>query len=222
MQTGPRKQKEILNPEEVNRILCGCMTDPADLFLDVHLELGGRKSEIRGLTWNCICEADGVVKIAWQLDGDDISGWGTLKGTKTHRIRKIHPAETLFNKLKQWRICQCTWRKEAGSSWLDTQDGGLIFTDKTGAPIRESVLRKRFRELLRGCAHADAPLGIMRRSAVTYAYFNTGIMSSAVELTGHTHLHNTLLYYIVVEGRRRSQHAEQTDQYFRSIRNRFI
>lgn len=133
-----------------------------DLYL-IDLFTGMRRSEIIGLTWDCVDFANGTITVKRQLTPlKDGSKECKFTPTKNGKIRLIAPAQVVMDMLAKRCEKQKEQAKNAGELWDNPE--GFVFTDDIGHHLSHMTVYNRFKKIVRSIGMPDVRLHDLRHS----------------------------------------------------------
>lgn len=209
------RDRSIPTTTEVQTVIAQ-MTDPLyQLGVMLGVYLGMRVSEILGLPWSNLVEADGMFTGLWVRQDLVFYRGHILNGTKTELSGRWLPLYgDLIHELHQRRAQQAHDRLRAGGTWLEERSkidirpkhskvisADLVFTTTTGAPLYQSTIN---RHLAKACDLAGVPRFSMHtlRHVTNSMLIEFGVPDRVCELIlGHTNARTNRIY----------SHAEQAD-----------
>lgn len=142
----PRVEKTALSPMEDHDIaafLQAIEGHPNACAMVVDLFTGLRKSELVGLTWDCIDFKEGSIRVYRQLQ--HLHGAYSFQPLKNDNERTLFPAQYVMNMLKKHRQHQLEVQVKAGKFWSNPD--GFIFTNEVGGHILHQTLYKQFKRV---------------------------------------------------------------------------
>jgi integrase len=147
---------------------------------------GLRRSEIMGMTWDCVDLERGEVRVEHGrvlLDGHR-TATDDPKSTASRRtvpVEEIQPGTVAL--LRSLRARQAADRLLAGAAYQET---GLVLVNALGEPVRPELYSDRFRRLSRQAGLRPIHLHLVRHTlAVAMNRADVAIVDAAV-LLGHT------------------------------------
>ncbi|HBG5350101.1 TPA: site-specific integrase [Clostridioides difficile] len=183
-------KNEIYDEEQIIRLLEACKNTALELHINLGVGLGMRISEILGLSWENIDFERKVIsieKITAKVNGEVI-----LKDTKTESsIRKISAPDEIMNLILKHKLEQ---ERELLNVSIENKYN-LLFINKKGFPIDESVISHRFRRFLEYEQLPHIRFHDLRHSHVTLL-MNSHIPIKVIsERVGHSNVNTTLNIY---------------------------
>jgi integrase len=125
---------------------------------------GMQPAEALGLRWELLDLSRKLVRVDGVLRALPGRRWQRIASRHGGQVRAIPLPDTLVDLLRRHRIQQERDRTAAGTRW---RDWGLIFTARTGEPLRwATITRLRFKPLLREAGLPDVPAFSLRHSSV--------------------------------------------------------
>lgn len=139
------KEMQPLSDEDIRRLLAAVKGSDIENIVKLALLTGMRKSEILGLTWDCINPEAGTITIDKQLADTNIRKFGIFVSPKSGKPRVISPAPVVFRILEAEKLQQMKKRLAAGIFW--NNDNNLVFTSEDGGIYTQNRLTGRFYSL---------------------------------------------------------------------------
>jgi integrase len=132
-----RRQPVTVTEDDVAVFLDVVKGDRLEAFWLVQLFGGLRPSETLALTWDGLNgDTLSITRVLVDKPGMGPVGFAPPKSATSRRAVPLPP--TVTKALQQHRQRQAAERLAAGPAW---EDGGLIFCDPTGKPLRQDALR---------------------------------------------------------------------------------
>ena len=189
-------------------------------ILKVDMFTGLRQGEIMGLTWDRVDFKAGTILIDRQLRLERKAGGKYLfDTTKTEQVRKIKPAPTVMEMLKQRKKEQAQERLKAGNLWDDSEFPGLVFTNPYGKHYTKSTLTHNVTKF-------GEKIGIdgLRFHDLRHTYAVSSILAGDDIKTissnlGHTTVSITLDIYAHFTDDMRNESARRMDNYMKRFAN---
>lgn len=182
------------------------------LFL-CDLFTGMRKSELLGLTWDCIDFEAGTIRIYRQLLY--LKGEYFFSSLKNDKPRILMPSKYVMNLLREQRKAQAELRMKAGSTWQNEQ--GFVFTDEVGGHLRHSCVYKQFKAIAKEIGLPDARFHDMRHSYAVAALRGGDDVKTVQESLGHATAAFTLDKYGHVTRQMQRESSARMDAHIESL-----
>ncbi|EQF26786.1 phage integrase family protein [Clostridioides difficile CD160] len=183
-------KNEIYDEEQIIRLLEACKNTALELHINLGVGLGMRISEILGLSWENIDFERKIIsieKITAKVNGEVI-----LKDTKTESsIRKISAPDEIMNLILKHKFEQ---EREILNMGIENKHN-LLFINKKGNPIDESVISHRFRRFLEYEQLPHIRFHDLRHSHVTLLMNSHVPIKVISERVGHSNVNTTLNIY---------------------------
>lgn len=192
--TLPRSKKpEIkpLNDADIRRFLAAIHGHKNERAFIVDLFTGLRKSELIGLTWDCIDFEAGTVRVYRQLQL--LSGEYSFHSLKNDRPRTLYPTKFVMNALREQKRAQAELRLKAGAVWSNPDN--FVFTDETGKHLLHQTLYKQFKRIVRELGLPAARFHDLRHSYAVAALKYGDDVKTVQENLGHATAAFTLDVY---------------------------
>ena len=189
-----RKKVEILQPEDVKRMLALLEKEPLKWRVYIHMLLvsGARRGEIAGLKWDKVDFFNNQIEICNNLlyDGKNGVYETTPKTEESNRFVKL-PPETM-ELLKTW-MRQCNLLKITNKEiWNDTN---FVFIQDNGNPIHPQSVSRWFE---RFCERNDLPkisIHKLRHTAASILIDSGVSIATVSKRLGHSQISTTLNIY---------------------------
>lgn len=192
---------EVLEPEQVRRLLHEAQEHPMGALFIVAVTTGLRQGELLGLRWSDIdLEPGGMAAVRQSMQRAEHGRvLGEPKTEKSRRNVEILPLAR--EALLRHRRVQATQRL-ASEEW-DEPD--LVFTDDKGVPINPARLSRVFRTFMRNLGMDTIPFRNLRHTFATL-HLDTGMSDLTLsQAMGHSSPNTTNSFYRRVD--RRHQQA---------------
>jgi integrase len=161
----PTRKRQWWTPEQCATFLAATEGTRWGPLWATALGTGLRNGELLALRWADIQWGRGLLRV--ERTAGWVAGQWQPKAPKTtsgHRTVALSDLATAA--LRRQRAQQAGWRLQAGAAW---QDSGLVFTTRTGAPLRRFEVARALRSTLRGLALPAATLHSLRHLAASLA-----------------------------------------------------
>lgn len=184
----PRKEVEVLTPEEVRTLLTTVQGDRWEALLATALATGMRFGELLGLRWGDLDLIKRTVHVQRQLQRD-----GTYSEPKTAKGRRnIDLPASCTAILKEHKRQQNEERLLVGPGW---QHHDLIFCTHQGKPLAQRNVFRAFKLLLDRAGLPGVSFHALRHTAATLLLLQ-GVHPKVVqERLGHSNISMTLDTY---------------------------
>lgn len=193
----PRVEKaapKVMESAEQATFRAAIRKSPHERVFLIGLETGARLSEVLGLQWKNINMKTGEIVISGQLNrkkGDILQR--ELKGTKTHKSRKIIVPRYVLDILKAQDIQQKQWRLKAGQQWQNLD--GLVFTREDGSPIPHNTISNAFKRIVIKLGRPDLSFHSLRHTFITDEIRSGTDVKTVSETAGHSTITITMDTY---------------------------
>ena len=168
--------------------------DKYELLYIVALFTGMRKSELIGLTWDCVDFMRGSITVKQQLQlSPDGSYYFTTP--KNDKSRIINVAPTVIDALGKQLRKQIEERTTADELWQQGEFQNIVFTNEFGGHMKPKTLHKRFKAIVtemglpdmrfHDLRHTYAVMSIQAGDDIKTVQENMGHYSAAFTLYGH-------------------------------------
>ncbi len=188
-----------------------------DLYL-VDLFTGLRRSEIIGLTWDCVDFERGIITIRRQLSPlKDGSRECRFMPTKNSKIRVIAPATAVMDILVRCREKQEEMAKIAGDAWNNPE--GFVFTNEIGHHLSHMTVYNRFKKVVRSIGKPEVRLHDLRHSYAIASLQAGDDIKTLQENLGHHTAAFTLNVYGHVSMQMKRASSQRMDAFIANISN---
>ena len=175
-----------------------------------------RKSEIIGLSWDCVSFNRSGIRIYRQLQYFD-GQYGFLP-LKNNKSRSFTAPPLAIEALREQKRRQAEWKLKAGSTW-NNQDN-LVFTDELGHNLSHNSVYKNSKAVMRLIGTPEIRFHDLRHSFATAA-LQCGVNVKMVqEALGHHTAAFTLDTYGHVTDDMQREAAAKMDAYFKGLETR--
>lgn len=182
----------------------------------VTLFTGMRQGEVLGLSWSCLDFTSGTILINKQLQlKRDGSGEYALVTPKNNKSRRITPAPSVMEVLREQRRRQSEWRFRAGSAW---EDSDLVFTDELGHNLSSQTVYKNFKAIVRAIGIPESRFHDLRHSYAVNALQAGDDIKTLQENLGHHTASFTLDTYGHVTEKMKQESANRMEQFIKNHR----
>lgn len=212
----PRIERKVIQAFDDNdsaRFLNALKGHRNERFFLCDLFTGMRKSELLGLTWDCIDFEAGTIRLYRQLLY--LKGEYFFGAPKNDKTRILSPSKFVMNVLREQRKAQMEQRMKAGCLWRNKED--FVFTDEIGEHLRHSAVYKQFKALARQIDLPEARFHDMRHSYAVAALRNGDDVKTVQESLGHATASFTLDQYGHVTQQMKRESAARMDAHIENL-----
>lgn len=156
-----RKELQPLDEGAIGKFLSAIKGHPYENLFLVTLFTGMRQGEVLGLTWDCVDFNQGTILINKRLQktrGGKSSYY--LASTKSGKSRKLSPAASVIELLRQQWKQQAEWRLTTGPTW---QESGFVFTDEMGGHLMHHTVYHNFKKVVTSIGCSETRFHDLRR-----------------------------------------------------------
>ena len=214
----PRMEKTKVKPldsEDITRFLQVISGHPFENVYLVTLFTGMREGEVLGLTWDCIDFDGGTITIKQQLMRERGKGTYTLATPKNGKSRRITPAASVMQILKQERTKQAEARLCAGMLWENPLD--LVFTNELGRNLSAQTVYLHFKKLAEKAGVPAARFHDLRHSYAVAALQSGDDIKTVQENLGHFFASFTLDVYGHVTEQMKKASADRMERFIKGV-----
>lgn len=190
----PRIKKAEIQPMDdgaIRRFLERIKGDRIERLLIVDLFTGLRKSELLGLTWNCIDFEKGAIRVYRQLQF--LNGKYTFSTLKNDKPRTLFPPEFVMKALKEQKRAQMEQQLKVGVMWSNTE--GFVFTNEIGGHLLHQTVYKQFKRIAKEINMPSLRFHDLRHSYAVTALKHGDNVKNVQENLGHATAAFTLNTY---------------------------
>jgi integrase len=208
-----KKEMQFLQSGETAVFLKACESHHLGALFMVYVLTGVRKSELLGLTWDCVDRESGTLLInkQWKRTSEGLR----FTPPKNGKARYVTPPATVFQLLKKQKAAQGELRLKAGAAW--NNDNNLVFTNDTGGGRDGDSVYKRYKTFLKNNGLPDLRLHDLRHTSATLM-LESGMNYKAVsEQLGHSTPAFTLQQYGHVTAEARRENAQKMEDKLAAI-----
>ncbi|MCL1918543.1 MAG: site-specific integrase [Peptococcaceae bacterium] len=182
------------------------------LFL-LDLFTGMRRSEIIGLSWDCVDFERSSIRIYRQLQY--FNGQYVFLSLKSNKPRSFTVPPLAIDALREQKRRQAEWKLKAGSAW-NNQDN-LVFTDELGHNLSHNSVSKHFKAIVRSIGAPDIRFHDLRHSYATAALQSGVNVKMVQEALGHHTAAFTLDTYGHVTDEMQREAAAKIEAYYKGL-----
>ncbi len=174
--TLPKKTRKEINPldEDATMLFIDAVKGHRyEIILLVTVFTGLRKSEVCGLTWDCIDFRTGSILVNKQLQRaikkkrvEGADNYVLPLSPKSDKWRTVVPAPFVMELVKKQKAHQAEWRLRAGSSWEGCPLGDLVFTDELGRHLIPDTVYDNLKRVVRSIGLPETRLHDLRHPNV--------------------------------------------------------
>lgn len=190
----PRVERKVLTPMEdpdIAAFLNAIEGHPNGCAMVIDLFTGLRKSELVGLTWDCIDFKAGSIHVYRQLQS--LHGEYSFQPLKNDKDRTLYPAEYVMNMLKEHRQHQLEVQAKAGEFWNNPDN--FIFTNEVGSHILHQTIYKQFKRIAEKIGIPEMRFHDLRHSFAVASLKHGDDVKTVQENLGHATAAFTLDVY---------------------------
>jgi integrase len=213
----PRVEKSEIQPleeDDISAFLNAIKGHQYETLYIVDLFTGMRQGEILGLTWDCVDFRNGTIYICRQLQ--KVKGEYKFVSLKNDKTRRITPAPSVLEALKEHRRVQLEWRMAAGSAW---EDSNLVFTNKQGGHLAHLTVYNNFKRIVKAIGLPETRFHDLRHTYAVAALQSGDNVKTVQENLGHHTASFTLDVYGHVTERMKKDSAERMERFIKGVSN---
>lgn len=186
---------------------------------------GLRKSEVCGLTWDCIDFKRGSILVNKQLQRaikrkrvDGADNYVLPLSPKGDKWRTVVPAPFVMNLLKKQRTQQKEWRLKAGPAWEGCPLGDLVFTDELGHHLIPDTVYDNLKRVVKSIGLPETRLHDLRHTYAVAAIRAGDDIKTVQGNLGHATASFTLDVYGHVTDQMKHDSADRMQQYIERMK----
>ena len=180
-------------------------------FYYVMLFTGLRRSELIGLTWDCIDFDKGTLRVYRQ--------WSRVyrfTSLKNNKVRTFRPAPSVLDSLRRVQRDQITRRLSAGQSWNNPNN--FVFTNAVGTPLSGNAVFRAFKRILTVAGlDSSTRLHDLRHTFATLSIQNGTDIKTVSETLGHATTAFTMDVYGHVSDQMQRNASARMEQLIQSL-----
>ncbi len=205
-----KREPHAMESEQIGSFLLAAEETRLGALFVLAFHTGCRPGELLGLKWGDVNTGRRTLRIqrtiVWRKGGE----W-YLTEPKTALSRRTLPlTDSLIEKLAQQRTRQLEDRMRAGKAWTDNS---FIFADEVGAPYSQSMLRYRFKEILKAAGlSSDFKPYDTRHTTATLLMAGGTNPKVVQERLGHSKVTITLQTYTHVSPGMQAEASEEIER----------
>lgn len=190
--------------------------DAFERILVLDLYTGMRKSELIGLSWDCVNFDEGTLYLYRQLryvKGGIGYQFGPLKNG---RSRTVHLPQSAIQLLQDQKRAQYEQRLQAGQGWSNPEK--LVFTRADGSHVCPNTVYEHFKRIVKGMGIPDLRLHDLRHTYATTSLQAGNNMKEVSESLGHGSIAITADTYMHPSERMRKESAQRMETFMNSLK----
>lgn len=215
----PRIEKHEIKPLDNDTIAHFMLAIRGHKYENVYITTlftGMREGEVLGLTWDCIDFNAGTITIKQQLQKERAgTGKYHLVSTKNGKSRRITPASSVMDLLRQQRQLQTKLKKAAYELWDNPMN--LVFTNEVGHNLSAQTVYLHFKNIMSELGFPNTRFHDLRHSYAVVALQSGDDVKTVQENLGHFSAAFTLDVYGHVTEKMKLESANRMEQFIKSI-----
>jgi len=205
-----------LSDEEVSKLLDAIQGTYWGPLFFVDLFTGMRKSEIIGLTWDCVDFEKKTIHLYRQLRLMEGMGVYEFTKLKNKKERTIYPPDCVFDMLKFVQRRQYEQKLRLGELWDNPE--GFVFTLENGSHISHKGIFQTFKKVAKQIGIPEMRLHDLRHSYATISIQNGVDPKTVSDMLGHATVKFTLDVYTHITDSSARKAAQAMDSYVEKIK----
>lgn len=213
----PRIPKPVIKPMDettIAQFMEAASGDEYERVLLLDLYTGLRKSELMGLSWDCVSFEDGTIYLYRQLQ--TVTGGYQFGPLKNGKLRTITPPASAMRLLQEQKRVQNEMRLRAGKEWENSH--GLVFTQWDGSCLCAHTVYKHYKRIVERLSLPDLRMHDLRHTYATTSLQAGNNMKEVSEALGHHSLAFTADVYLHPTERMRKESAERMEDFLNSLK----
>lgn len=184
----------------------------------VTLFTGMREGEVLGLTWDCIDFNAGTITINKQLQKErGGNGVYHLVSPKNGKIRRLTPASSVMEMLKNQQQQQALWCSSSHELWDNKLN--LVFTNEIGHNLSAQTVYLHFKKIAATCGFPKARFHDLRHSYAVAALQSGDDIKTVQDNLGHYTAAFTLDTYGHVTEKMKQDSADRMERFINIVSN---
>ena len=209
--TKPPKEIKALSDEEVVRLCDALRKETWGPMLFVDLFTGMRKSELLGLTWDCVDFKNQTIHLYRQLRLLEGTGHYAFTPLKNKKERNVYPPECVFEALKSVQKKQLEQQLRCGDGWQN--EDGFVFTKEDGTHLSHKGIYQAFKRVAKQIGVPEARVHDLRHTYATLSLQNGVDPKTISQMLGHATVKFTLDVYTHLTNSSARNAAEKMQNY---------
>ena len=210
------KEIHALSDEEVSKLLDTIQGTYWGPLFFVDLFTGMRKSEIIGLTWDCVDFEKKTIHLYRQLRLMEGMGVYEFTKLKNKKERTIYPPDCVFDMLKFVQRRQYEQKLRLGELWNNPER--FVFTLENGCHISHRGIFENFKKIAKQIGIPEMRLHDLRHSYATISIQNGVDPKTVSDMLGHATVKFTLDVYTHITDSSARKAAQAMDSYVGKIK----
>ena len=210
------KEIHALSDEEVSKLLDTIQGTYWGPLFFVDLFTGMRKSEIIGLTWDCVDFEKKTIHLYRQLRLMEGMGIYEFTKLKNKKERTIYPPDCVFDMLKFVQRRQYEQKLRLGELWSNPEE--FVFTLENGCHISHRGIFENFKKIAKQIGIPEMRLHDLRHSYATISIQNGVDPKTVSDMLGHATVKFTLDVYTHITDSSARKAAQAMDSYVGKIK----
>ena len=205
-----------LSDDEVSIFLDTIKTNYWGPLFFVDLFTGLRKSEIIGLTWDCVDFEKQTINVYRQLRLMEGKGVYEFTPLKSKKSRTVYPPQCVFDMLRFVQRRQKEQSLQLGEMWSNPKE--FVFTHEDGTHITHRGIFATFKKIVTQMGLPDTRLHDLRHTFATISIQNGADPKTVSDMLGHATVQFTLDVYTHMTDTSARKAAKAMDAYIENIK----
>ncbi len=214
----PRVEKTDIKPLEdvqIAQFLQAIQGNPFERLFTVDIFTGLRQGEILGLRWDDIDFKGGTILVRQQLIRNRKEKEYQLAPLKNDKARRITPAPTVMQMLRDQKKNQTEQRLKAGPAW---NDNGLVFTDEQGNNLVYQTIFRHFKKAVAKIGSPDTRFHDLRHSYAVASLQSGDDIKTVQENLGHHTAAFTMDVYGHVSEKMKKDSSDRMERFIQGVK----
>lgn len=214
--TIPKPDIKPMDETAIARFMKAVSGDEYERLLMLDLYTGLRKSELIGLSWDCVNFDEGTIYLYRQLryvKGGIGYQFGPLKNGKP---RTITPPASAMRLLQEQKRTQNEMRLRAGRTWSNPER--LVFTHADGSHYCSGTVYEHYKAIVKGMGLPYLRMHDLRHTYATTSLQAGNNIKEVSEALGHHSMAFTADTYLHPTERMRKESADRFETFLNSLK----
>ena len=212
----PTKEIHPLSDEEIAVFLDAIRDYYWGPLFFIDLFTGLRKSEIIGLTWDCVDFDKQTIYVYRQLRLMEGKGVYEFTEPKNKKPRMVYPPQCVFDMLRFVQRRQAEQKLQLGELWSNPND--FVFTQENGSHTTHKGIFAAFKKIVKKMGIPNTRLHDLRHTFATVSIQNGADPKTVSEMLGHATVEFTLDVYTHMTDTSARKAAKAMDNYVNNIK----
>lgn len=211
-----RKEMNPIADDLLGRFLSKIRNSKFGSYYYVMIFTGLRRSELLGLTWDCIDFRKGTMRIYRQWSKHPTEPGYCFAPLKNSKERTIRPAESVMRMLKAVKKKQAGLRLQAGADWENPE--GFVFVNEKGHFLNGNTVFREFKRIVRELGIEETRLHDLRHTFAMLSLENGTDVKTLSQTLGHATTAFTMDVYGHVSEKMQRDAAQRMEERIQGIK----